>query len=201
MSVDPETRAVYDRKAEDYARMVRSEKPSGALAEFIGLMPPGARVLDLGCGPADAAAAMRDAGLRPDAIDASPGMVEIANRTHDIGARCATFDDLTEEAAYAGVWASFSLLHAARDDLPRHLAAIARSLVDGGHLTIGMKVGEGGGRDSLGRFYVYVGVAELEGMLHDAGLSVLSKREGAERGMAGTIDPHVIMLARKTADG
>lgn len=201
MSVDPETRAVYDRKAEDYAQMVRTGKPSGSLSEFIAMMPSGGRVLDLGCGPGDAAAAMRDAGLRPDAIDASPAMVDLANRTHDLTARCATFDDLDTEDAYSGVWASFSLLHAARVDLPRHLAAIGRSLVDGGYLTIGMKVGEGDGRDTLGRFYVYVGVAELEGMLRDAGLTVLSAREGEERGLAGTLDPYVIMLARKTADG
>jgi len=200
LSADRETLTVYDRKAGDYAALVRTDKPRGSLSQFIGLMPAGARVLDLGCGPGDAAAAMRDAGLRPDAVDASAGMVDLANRTHDIGARHATFDDLDAEAVYAGVWASFSLLHAARADLPRHLEQIARSLVDGGHLAIGMKVGEGAARDALGRFYTYVGVAELEGLLQEAGLDVISTREGEERGMAGTIDPYVIMTARKTPD-
>jgi SAM-dependent methyltransferase len=201
VSVDSRTRAVYDSKAADYAEMVKSEQPHISLAEFIGLFPPGARVLDLGCGPGDAAAAMRDAGLAPDALDASPAMVDLANRTHDIGARCATFDDLDARDAYAGVWASFSLLHATREDLPRYLAAIAQSLVQDGILSIGMKVGEGAGRDGLGRFYTYVGVKELAVLLAEAGLEVLSTREGQERGLAGTLDPYVIMLARKTGNG
>ena len=200
MSTDPETLAVYDRTAQDYADMVRTDSPRGSLSEFIGLMPAGGRVLDLGCGPGDAAAVMRDAGLETDALDASPVMVELASATHGIDARCATFDDLDASGIYAGVWASFSLLHATRQDLPRHLAAIARSLVQGGHLSIGMKVGAGAGRDALGRFYTYVGVEELRGLLEEVGLDVLSTREGEERGLAGTLDPYVIMLARKTGN-
>ena len=128
MSVDPETLAVYQARADDYANMVATGKPGRFLRQFIDHLPPHARVLDLGCGPGDASKAMLDAGLDVDPVDASPAMVAIARDRRGLPARLGTFDDLTQTAAYHGVWANFSLLHAPRAALPGHLAAIHRAL-------------------------------------------------------------------------
>ncbi len=196
---DEKTIAIYDAKAADYARLVTMDTPDASLQAFIDLIPAGGRVLDLGCGPAAASAHMRAAGMDPDPVDASQGMVDLANQTHDIGARLATFDDIDAEAAYAGVWANFSLLHAPRDALPRYLAALYRALAPGGIIHVGMKTGEGAGRDGIDRFYTYVTVAELEGLLTGAGFTVSFTKEGHEKGMAGTMDPFVIMRGRKHA--
>jgi len=196
MSVDRETIAVYDAKVADYAALV-SDAPSNDLLQFIKALPPGGHVLDLGCGPAAASAYMRAAGLVPDPVDASAEMVALANRTYDIGARVGTFEDVTGEAVYDGVWASFSLLHAARADLPRYLAAIASALKPEGRFYIGMKVGQSTDRDAIGRRYTYVEVPELHDFLKSAGLIVLSTREGREKGLAGTEDPFVICQAVK----
>lgn len=189
--------AAYAAKAEDYAALTRTDAPGAELTRFIESLPEAAKVLDLGCGPATASAHMRAAGLRPDPVDASPEMVALANATHDIGARLATFDDIAGEAVYDGVWANFSLLHAPRADLPRYLAALARALRPGGVFHIGMKTGEGEARDALGRHYTYVSVPELEALVSAAGLQVTDTREGREAGLAGTVDPFVILNARK----
>ena len=194
---DQKTIATYDAKAADYVKLTSTDAPEPSLQAFIDLMPPQGRVLDLGCGPATASAHMRAAGLLPDAVDASKQMVALANETHDIGARVGTFDDVTEHNAYDGVWANFSLLHAPRADLPRHLAAIANALRPGGTLHIGMKTGNGMQRDAIDRLYTYVTVAELQKLLENAGLAVTHLEEGQEKGMAGTIDPYVLMRARK----
>lgn len=196
---DRKTIAIYDAKAADYARLVTMDTPDASLQAFIGLIPAGGRVLDLGCGPAAASAHMRAAGLDPDPVDASQGMVDLANQTHDIGARLAKFDDIDAEGAYAGVWANFSLLHAPRDALPRYLAALHRALEPGGIIHVGMKTGEGAGRDGIDRFYTYVTVAELQGLLTGAGFTVTFTKEGRDKGMAGTMDPFVIMRGRKHA--
>ncbi len=196
---DPKTIATYDAKAADYVKLTATDAPDAALQAFIDLIPAGGRVLDLGCGPATASVHMRNAGLLPDPVDASGGMVALANETHDIGARQGTFDDIDAVATYDGVWANFSLLHAPRPELPRHLASIHMALVPGGVFHIGMKTGTGSDRDRIARLYTYVTVAELDGLLTDAGFTVIATREGAERGMAGTIDPFVIMQARKHA--
>ena len=201
MAVDAKTIAVYAARARDYAEMAASSQPDADLTAFVGELPAGGRVLDLGCGPATASAHMRAAGLVPDPVDATPEMVALANEIYDIGARLGSFDDLTVEAVYDGVWANFSLLHAPRADLPRHFAAISRALVAGGVLHVAMKTGTGEARDLIDRHYTYVTVPELHGLLRDAGLRVTATREGAEVGLAGTNDPYVIARARKGDDG
>ena len=161
---------------------------------------PHTRVLDLGCGPGGASAHMRDAGLNPDPVDASPAMIALAKERFSLEARQATFDDIGGEALYDAIWANFSLLHAPRADLSRHFTALARVLRPGGLFHVGLKTGTGEARDAIDRLYTYVTVEELHGLFTDAGLSVLSTREGSEKGLAGTDDPFVLCLARKPAD-
>ena len=197
---DEKTIATYNTKAADYIKMVKTDGPDTSLQAFIDLMPKGGRVLDLGCGPATSAAHMRDAGLQPDPVDAAPGMVALANETYDIGARLGTFDDITEVGVYAGVWANFSLLHAPRADLPRHLSAIHTALISGGILHIGMKTGDGTKRDDINRLYTYVGVTELSDLLATAGFTLTFTQEGREKGMAGTLDSFVLMRGQKDQD-
>lgn len=193
---DPRTIAVYDARARDYDSLFGRDRPDRHLQAFIDLLPARARVLDLGCGPANASALLRDAGMMPDPVDASPEMVRLANERHAIGARRATFDDIDAVALYHGVWANFSLLHAPRTDLPRHLAALHRALRPGGILHLGMKTGAGEGRDRLGRFYTYVSLPEITGLVASAGFTRIVTEEGAEVGLAGTNDPFVILRAQ-----
>lgn len=194
---DARTIAFYDQSAEDYANVVASDAPGQTLKDFIALLPPGGQVLDLGCGPATASAHMRDAGLRPDPVDASSGMVELANTRHNIGARILRFDQLDAVAAYDGVWANFSLLHAPEEDLPQHLNAITTALRPRGVLHIGMKTGNGSARDRIDRLYTFVTVDALHGLLDSADFDIIFQKEGAEKGCAGTVDPYVIMRGRK----
>ena len=193
---DARTIAVYDARAADYAALTGRGAPDAQLAAFLALLPEGAQVLDLGCGPGAASRHMADRGHRPDPVDASPGMVALA-RAAGLPARRASFDDLDAEGAYDAVWANFSLLHAPRADLPRHLAAVARALRPGGLLHIGMKEGEGEARDGIDRLYTYVNEAELAGLLTDAGLTVLARERGTDTGLSGTTDPWIVMRATK----
>lgn len=195
MTADARTIAAYDERAADYADRFRDDQPGAHLTAFMAALQSGAHVLDLGCGPGTASAFLRAAGFDPDPVDASPAMVALANARHCIGARIGTFDGLDQDAAYDGIWANFSLLHASRSDLPRHLEALRRALKPGGILHIGMKTGTGQGRDSLGRFYTYVTVPELTGLLTSAGFHVTATVEGSQVGLAGTNDPFVIMGA------
>lgn len=198
MSVDPKTLAVYNEKAAEYAaKFDTGGKPGKHLARFMAALPRGARVLDLGCGPGGSSALMARAGLVVDAMDASIEMVRLAQAHDGVTARYATFDDLDAVAEYAGVWANFSLLHAAREDLPRYLAAIATNLTDGGIFHIGMKTGTGTKRDHMKRRYTFVTEDELAGLLADAGFDVVAKDTGHEVGLAGTDDWWIVLMGRK----
>lgn len=197
MSSDPETLAVYNAKAADYAALTESEARDKQLAAFIADMPPGGHVLDLGCGPGQSAAEMARHGLKVTATDASAEMVALAAAREGVNAHLATFNDIAGEALYDGVWANFSLLHAPREDMPRHLSAIARALKPGGRFHIGIKTGTGSKRDPLGRLYTYYTEPELTGLLQGAGLTPFAANRGTSKGLDGVMAGWLTLAARR----
>lgn len=198
MSADPRTLAVYAAAASRYAEGAARKKDIDQQADldrFAARLPPGARVLDLGCGPGQHAAALRDRGLIVEASDASPDMAALAFRDHGIAVRVEPFEALDATARYHGIWASFGLLHAPRADLPALLARIHRALVPGGTFTLGMKLGQGEGRDELDRFFAYYTEAELRDLLAAAGFTLLHARQGVGSGLSDQPASYVILTA------
>ena len=195
MTQDDQTIEVYNAQTLDYAKMVQSDVPNPQLDAFLAQLPAGGDVLDLGCGPGHAAARMCDNGFAVTATDASPEMAAMARAQFGLTIRVASFADLRDDAAFDGVWASFSLLHAPKSDIPGHLAAIHRALRPGGLLCIGLKTGEGEARDRLGRFYAYYSDAEITGLLGTAGFTVTARATGAGKGLEGTIAPWIVLIA------
>lgn len=185
MTIDAETIAAYETHSHDYAARRTGLAAEPGLVEFLAELPSGAHLLDLGCGPGDSAYRFLKAGFTVDAVDASPAMV---SRAHELGvpARCASFDQIDGQDLYDGIWASYSLLHVAREELPGHLARLHRALKPGGRLHIGMKLGEGEKRDRLGRLYVYYSEAELIGLLQSAGFTPTTRETRRDTGLDGT---------------
>ncbi len=193
MSYDPETIAVYNAKAAEYDDLAQSDDADRPLESFIDALPQGGTALDLGCGPASAAARMQERGLIVTAIDPSAEMAAVALRKYDITVTIGTFDDVTHVAKFDGIWASFSLLHAPRRDMPRHLTAIHRALKTQGLFYIGMKTGTDEKRDPLGRKYTYYTEPELRDLLTKAGFSVANTTIGAGPGLDGVIAPWITL--------
>ncbi len=196
---DKETLAVYAEKARDYADRFAAAEPGVHLKSFMELLPEGAHILDLGCGPGNATAAMLAAGHNVEAWDASPDMAAVAAERFGIDVKVATFDMLSAKAVYDGIYANFSLLHLPKREMPRSLARIAAALKPGGLLHLGLKTGRGEKRDALGRFYAFYEEDEIIGLLHKAGLSVTSKADGKDAGLDGTVSPWIILQARPHA--
>ena len=194
---DFETIAIYDRQVDTYAKIIKEQGIDPMLMKFISVVESGGHVLDLGCGPATSAAIMRDQGLSVDPIDASQEMVQLANKTYDIGARQALFCDINEVDTYHGIWANFSLLHATEADFPIILKRLHRALKTGGCFYIGMKIGAGAKRDKLGRFYAYYSEQALNDYLVNAGFIVDVVKTGEQIGMAGDVEPWISILAYK----
>jgi SAM-dependent methyltransferase len=85
MTVTADTRRAFDSVAGEYDRSntgnaLLCEMRRRTLAAVVRRAPPGARVLDLGCGPGADAETLAAAGYSVTAIDASPRMVEEACR-------------------------------------------------------------------------------------------------------------------------
>jgi len=98
---------------------------------------------------------MLSEGFAVRATDGSPEMAAIASRRLGHPVETMRFDELDAHEAYDGVWASACLLHVPRDELERILARIQRALRPSGVFYASFKIGEGDGRDGLGRYYNY----------------------------------------------
>lgn len=194
---DDRTLAAYAAKASDYADRFANKDPGTHLKAFMAALPANARVLDLGCGPGQAAAALIASGHSVDAWDASPDMARIAAERFGIEVRVATFDMLEAPAEYDAVYANFSLLHLPKSEMPDALARIATTLRPGGLLHLGLKTGTGERRDKLGRFYAYYGNDEITQLLQDVELTVVSQATGEEAGLDGTVSPWIILQAKR----
>jgi SAM-dependent methyltransferase len=151
--MDEETLQFYRSNAQSYADWAKA--PSARLQGFLALLPPGGSVLELGCGAGNHSAEMLASGFKVRPTDGSPEMAEIASRRLGHPVEAMLFDGLNEHEAYDGVWASACLLHVPRDELADILGRIRRALKPEGLFYASFKIGEGGGRDNLGRYYNY----------------------------------------------
>lgn len=195
MTRDPETLRVYDEMAGKYAAVTADVASDPLLASFIDALPRGAHVLDLGCGPGIIAAHMAGSGLRVTATDASREMIALAAGSPGVTARLATFDEITGKDIFDGIWANFSLLHAPRADMPRHLAALHAALKPGGLFHIALKSGTDAHRDSLGRLYTYYTADELDTLLRAAGFTPFSSATGRDTGLSGEMADWIAITA------
>jgi len=190
---DERTVNAYSARVADYLSIPLPPEQIEARLAFAKTVGSG-HILDLGSGPgSDSTFFMRE-GLTVRALDATPAFVEYARET-GVDAHLGTFDDVTEVAAYDGIYASFSLLHAPRKDFPRHLAAIYRALKRKGIFFLGLKLGTGEHRDALDRYYTYFSQTEIEEALEKAGFTIDRITTGMGKGLTGSYDGFILVLA------
>ena len=164
---DADTLAFYDREAAAYA--ARQRGAPVRLQAFLEQLRPRARILELGCGAGQDAELMTAAGFEVTPTDGSAGLAAEAEARLGRPVRVMRFEELDEIAAYDGVWANACLLHVPEDGLADVLARIHRALKPGGRFHTGFKAGDGGGRDSLGRYYNFPDEARLRAAYAAAG--------------------------------
>jgi SAM-dependent methyltransferase len=194
--MDEKTLQTYAAKAATYADLVCASVAKDPMFQlFLEALPPHSDVLDLGCGPGHFSAEIAANGHRVTATDAVQEMVDLAATHTDVTAHLASFDDIAGTALYDGIWANFSLLHAPRDAMPTHLAALHTALKPDGLFHIALKSGEGSKRDSLGRLYTYYTEGELSGLLMEAGFSVTARHRGADKGLDGVVADWIALAA------
>lgn len=191
---DRKTIDVYDAHLEDYLKAAHYKEQAAARSRFIERIGVGGYVLDFGSGPGVDSKAMQDAGLIVRALDASETFVTAA-KAQGIDAVLGSFDDLVEEDTYDGVWASFSLLHAPRSEFARHIRAIKRALKPDGALFLGLKLGHGEARDTLGRFYTYFTESEIIETLEMQGFKGLDVTRGKGAGLSGQSSQFILVTA------
>ncbi|MEM7543946.1 MAG: class I SAM-dependent methyltransferase [Pseudomonadota bacterium] len=197
---DDKTLAFYDSEGATYAEWSAPRGEYAWLEKFLSLISPDGILLDYGCGGGWAAKRMLDGGHRVDAFDGSAALATEASKLTGINVKVMRFEGLDAVERYAGIWASFCLLHAPRASLPGNLARIARALQPGGMLYLGLKIGSGETRDSLGRFYSYFETDEVERLLTEAGFTEIVIRERPSEGY-DAVPQQVMHVFGKKSDG
>ncbi len=207
----PQTRQGYNAIAADYARslpMLNAETTLDvAMIDDFADRCAAAQlgpVLDAGCGTGRVSAHLAARGLEVSGVDLSPGMVEVARRTHpqlrfDVGA----LEDLpVPDASLGGLLAWYSLIHTAPARLPAIVGEFARVLRPGVWLLTAFHAGDG---QRVEHATVYGHPVELTNYrhdpqhvinaLHEAGVVVhvqLHRQpEGAEK------TPQAVLLAQR----
>jgi SAM-dependent methyltransferase len=166
MSVD-----FYDRNADAFFSSTVGLDMGAIRARFLAHLPAGARVLDAGCGSGRDALAFHQAGYAVDAFDASEQLVDLARGYTGLPIKVLKFADLAWDAEFDGIWASASLLHVPRLELPGVFATLVRALRPAGVIYISMKRGRHD-REVDGRLFVDLVEQELAGLLEGASLTI-----------------------------
>ena len=196
MSTDPDTIAFYQTRAPHWV-FHSGEAHSHQLDAFLDHLPEASAVLELGCGGGRDAARIKQRGFVVDATDAVPALVARANQAFDLGARVMAFHELDAEAAYAGVWAHASLLHCPTEALAGVLARIHGALCRGGWFFSSYKLGEGEGRDLLGRLHNFPSADWLVATYEQAGFMIASQHTYAGKASDGTQRDWIDLIVRK----
>ena len=133
-------RALYHRLADEYEERADAlrEVTAGALAPFVAQLPPGGRVLDVGCGVGLVSELLANAGFETVAIDLSERMVAYTRRRSP--RTFALADDYAEHTfarGFDGIVA-FALIHLfPTGQAERVLAKMHADLAPGGLLYVG----------------------------------------------------------------
>lgn len=162
--------AYYDQHADDYFSSTVDADVSALHARFLKHVTPGGTILDAGCGSGRDARVFAQAGYQVVAFDGSAAMTRLAAGFTGLPVRHMTFDQMNWRESFDGIWASASLLHVPRPELPATFCKFAAALRPGGAWYLSIKLGEGT-RAVEGRTFTDVTKAELASLLRRAGVT------------------------------
>jgi ubiquinone/menaquinone biosynthesis C-methylase UbiE len=145
-------RSAYDTVAESYSKLLPDasfETPLDkamikAFVEYVN-SAKSTSVLDAGCGAGRMTGWLAAQGAQVSGIDVSPAMIQIARREYpDLEFDVADLSNLPAgDSQLGGVFAWYSIIHTAPDELPRIFDEFCRVLAPAGLLLLGFQVGEG----------------------------------------------------------
>jgi SAM-dependent methyltransferase len=186
----------YQERMEAYLAHQREPGPAVLAWQggFVGLLAPGATVLELGSGPGTDADRLEARGLRVLRSDATPAFAErLRGLGHEVLGLDVRRDPLP--SGIDGVFANAVLLHLTRQELREALIRIRHALRPGGALACSVKEGDGeewhDRKLGLPRRFTYWREGPLRAALEAAGFAVRSVEH-----VHGAADDWLHVLAR-----
>ncbi|HZB34226.1 MAG TPA: methyltransferase domain-containing protein [Streptosporangiaceae bacterium] len=205
--------AAFDRIGARYDEAFPHKEGQLAAGEWlIDRLPPGSRVLDVGCGTGlPTARQLTEAGYEVTGIDISDGMLQLAGR--DVPTATFRLLDVADlpttsvgEGGYEAVVAFFSLLMLTRDEIPATLLTLRTLLTPGGYFLLSMVEADVDEMplQFLGNRVWVSGYLrdELRQVVTDAGFDVLDVQVLSYAPATSTVPPEVqLFVYARRADG
>ncbi|MFI9203077.1 class I SAM-dependent methyltransferase [Streptomyces sp. NPDC053048] len=148
-----ETAHAYDALAIRYAELARDALDAlpldravlAAYAELVRTTTGAGTVAELGCGPGQVTAHLRDLGLDVFGVDLSPVMIDLARKAYpDLRFEVGSMDALDlADGKLSGIVSWYSVIHTPPQDIPSYFAEFRRVLAPGGQLLLAFFESEG----------------------------------------------------------
>lgn len=155
----------YNKHTREFIDRTIGSDMSFCQNKFINLLKPGSLILDAGCGSGRDSRFFLEQGFRVEAIDASTEMCRAAAEYIGQPVKCMRFDELTDVSRFDGIWASASLLHVEKSELPAILRKLHRALKPDGILYASFKYGDQE-EERLERFFSDYCLDEVERLFY-----------------------------------
>jgi len=174
------TISYYDENAATFCEGTRNADMSETRGRFLQYLKPNALILDAGCGSGRDSKAFMEGGYRVVAIDGSKEMCRQASAYLGQEVQCRCFEEIEEKEVYDGIWACASLLHVPYELLPKVIAKLVDSLVDGGVLYASFKYGEEE-REAGGRYFTDLREEGWKKVLEEAEEEMKGNKSGSKK--------------------
>ena len=152
--MDKKTIEFYNNNAHKYAEWRSAEGIDITQKIFLNEIRSGGKMIDLGCGTGEKTIWFHKQGLKVDAVDASPKMLEKFDNLKDININQTDLSKIIFSKKYDGAWASFSIQHLKKSLQDLLFEKISNALKKNGILYVGIHEGHKFYRDDLQRLYV-----------------------------------------------
>ena len=172
MQIDNKTIDFYNKEAKNYASWSSSNDRIILLKNFIKNIIKNGLILDYGCGSGWATSYFVSKGYKTTSLDPSINMLNQIKDNPKINKVCGDIFDLDRNNFFDGLWASFSIQHALRKNVPGIVSELNKCLKKDGKYYIGIHEGSKTIRDKLGRHYCYYKEEEIRDILINSGFKI-----------------------------
>lgn len=163
------TTTYYEQRAREFFDRTVSLPMDSIRDRFLAQLPPGARILDIGCGSGRDTLAFRQAGYQAEAFDGSAALVTLARQHTGVHVRHLQFSELAWDGRFEGMWACASLVHLPPGELHDALLRLRDLAHEQTVLYASFKDGNGPFIDRAGRYFNRYDAPAAEAVLARAG--------------------------------
>lgn len=136
------TQKYYEKNAKQFIEETLDKEMHAQYALFEKHIPKPSTILDAGCGSGRDSLYFKNKGHQITAFDNSKEMCDFAAKLLGQKVLHLGFEELEFEKSFDAVWASASLLHISKQQMPEVLHKLAHALKDKGTVYASFKYGE-----------------------------------------------------------